>query len=124
MSSRAAAARQPARKAAPKRAAPAPARPRAVAPRARTRPRLRILLIPLAAVLLGGVVWLNVAKLVVTTETTRVVEKARAVEAQNSQLRGKLAQQEGQVQREARQRGFTERPSDANTFLQGARSTP
>jgi hypothetical protein len=89
-----------------------------------SRARLRILLIPLVAVVLGGIVWLNVAKLAVTTETTRVVEKARATEAQISELQGRLAQQEAEVMRRARQRGFTERPSDANTFLQGARTTP
>lgn len=66
--------------------------------------------------------WVNVAKLAVTTETTRVVERARAAEAQISQLQGKLAQQAAAVRTEARKRGFTERPSDANTFLQGARS--
>jgi hypothetical protein len=72
--------------------------------------------------MLGGIVWLNVAKLAVTTETTRVVERARAAEAQISQMQGKMAQQEAAVVNTARKRGFTERPSDANTFLQGARS--
>lgn len=120
MSTRAAAARRPATKSAPRRATP-PARPRAVAPRARTRPRLRILLIPLAALLLGGIVWLNVAKLAVTTETTRVVERARATESQLLRLQGKLAQQEAAVVSLARKRGFAEQSSDATTFLQGAR---
>jgi hypothetical protein len=123
MSTRAATARQPARKAAPKRHA-APPRPRAVAPRARRRTRPRILLIPLAALLLGGIVWLNVAKLAVTTETTRVVERSRAAEAAIAEMRGKLARQEAQVMGTARARGFTEIQSDAATFLQGVRSAP
>lgn len=68
--------------------------------------------------------WLNVAKLAVTTETTRIVERARAVEAESSRLQGRLAQQDGQVQALARKRGMSEVPSDATTFLQGAGTTP
>jgi len=123
MSARAAAARQPAGRPAPKRTAAPRARPRVVAPRARRRVRLGGLLIPLAAILLGGIVWLNVAKLAVTTETTRVVERARAVEAESSRLQGRLAQQDGQVQALARKGGMSEVPSDATTFLQGAGAT-
>jgi len=120
MSARAASARHPVRRAAPKRAAAPPrSRPRVVPPRSRTRAHL-LLLIPLAALLLGGIVWVNVAKLSLTTQTTEVVERARAVEAENSRLEGKRAAQEGQIQNLARKRGMTEVPSDATTFLQGA----
>jgi hypothetical protein len=119
MSARAASARHPVRRAAPKRAAAPPRpRPRVVAPRPRTR--LRILLIPLIAVLLGGIVWVNVAKLSLTTRTTEVVKRSRAVEAENSRLEGKLAAQEGQIQNLARKQGMGEVQSDATTFLQGA----
>lgn len=65
--------------------------------------------------------WINVAKLAVTTETTRVVERARATESQILRLQGRLTQMEAAVVNKARKRGFAERSSDATTFLQGAR---
>ena len=55
---------------------PAAARP----PRARRRARLRMgkWVIPLVALVLAGIVWVNVAKLTVTHRTGEVIEKARA----------------------------------------------
>jgi hypothetical protein len=60
----------------------------APAPRARIRPGL--LLIPFIALLLAGIVWINVSKLAFTAETGRVVERARQVEAQNVRLKAQL----------------------------------
>jgi hypothetical protein len=77
-------------------ARPAPARApqrrpvprRAPARRSRLHPGL--LLIPLIAALLAGIVWINVSKLAFTAETGRVVERARLVEAQNVRLKAQL----------------------------------
>jgi hypothetical protein len=49
-----------------------------------------LLLIPVIAMLLAGIVWINVSKLAFTAETGRVVERARQVEAQNVRLKAQL----------------------------------
>ena len=64
-------------------------RQRAV-PVRRARVRLGLLVIPLVALLLAGIVWINVSKLAFTAETGRVVERARAVEAENVRLKAQL----------------------------------
>lgn len=98
MSTRAATARAaaPATTRRARAAQPAPARapqrrpaPRPVhARRSRLHPGL--LLIPIVAALLAGIVWINVSKLAFTAETGRVVERARQVEAQNVRLKAQL----------------------------------
>jgi len=111
-------------------AAPAPARApaprRAPARRAQPntarapRPRFRIglLAVPVIALLLAGVVWVNVAKLALTTETGRVVDRARSVEAQTVQLKGRLEQQGGAVNARARERlGMVDPPSQSLVIL-------
>ena len=86
------------------RTAPAPARPRprtrpasrptrprpARAGSRRTRVRLGRLAIPLIALVLGGIVWINVAKLTLTHETGQVIEQARSVEAETARLQEPL----------------------------------
>lgn len=72
----------------PTRTAPRRGRSRAPATRARIRPGLVI--IPIIALLLAGIVWINVSKLAFTAESGRVVERSRQVEAQNVRLRAQI----------------------------------
>jgi hypothetical protein len=103
----------------PRRAPSRRAAPRARAARApRARIRLGLLLVPLIALLLGGVVWVNVAKLALTTETGRVVDRARSVEAETVRLKGRLEQQDGAVNARARdQLGMVDPPSQSLVIL-------
>ena len=94
VSTRAAArAAAPAPRPRPPRDAAAPtgaARPRPVrAARRRGRLRLGRLAIPLVALVLGGIVWVNVAKLTLTNETGQVIERARSVEAETARLKSR-----------------------------------
>jgi hypothetical protein len=114
---------------APRAAVPAPARPRPRArprptgPRvagARRRPRARLgrLAIPLIALLLGGIVWVNVAKLTLTHETGRVIEQARSVEAETARLKSRYEQRNATVISRAEKRlGMVSPPSDQVTYL-------
>lgn len=113
------------------RAATAPARPRhdeRRAPRPRPRPRavppprarLRIgpLVIPLIALVLGGIVWVNVAKLSLTNETGKVIERARVVEGQTARLKSDLEQRDAAVRRNAQAKlGMVSPEPDSVTYL-------
>lgn len=103
------------------RPAPAPARPRprpAARRGRRARPRLGRLLIPLIALILGGVVWVNVAKLTLTNETGRVIAESRSVQAENVRLRSRLEQRNANVVDAASRRLAMELPPlDAVTYL-------
>jgi hypothetical protein len=96
------------------RATAAPARrpdraTRPAGPRPRPRPvparrrgiRLGPLIIPLIAIVLGGIVWVNVAKLALTNETGKVIERARVVEGQTARLKSDLEQRDAAVRRNA-----------------------
>ncbi len=72
--------------------------------RGRLPGRGALLLIPLIAVLLAGVVWINVAKLNVTAETGSVLERSRAVQSDNVRLQGQLEQRNSQVIDDAERR--------------------
>jgi len=114
------------------RAAPAPARPRprsrpasrparprpAGAGRRRTRVRLGRLAIPLIALVLGGIVWINVAKLTLTHETGQVIERARSVEAETARLKSRFEQRNATVIARAEKRlGMVSPPSSEVTYL-------
>lgn len=105
----------PARRASPR---PAPRRrPRAVAPR-RARLRLGPLLIPVVALLLGGIVWINVAKLALTNETGKVIERARVVEGQTARLKSDLEQRDAAVRSNAQYKlGMVSPEPDSVTYL-------
>lgn len=95
MSTRATARAHPHAPAPERRSAPRSRPRRAPAPRRASRPRIRVrhlglLVIPIVALLLGGIVWVNVSKLAFTAETGRVVERSRAMEAQNLRLKAQL----------------------------------
>lgn len=134
MSTRGAAARvaRPAARPAP---APRP-KPRLVPPPSRGRfarlqlhgVRLAWVVIPLFAILLGGVVWVNVARLNLTTQTGRTVDMYDQVQADILILRAKLAQKDGQVVDQAAKRlGMVQAPGSGLTYVTvppSARVTP
>lgn len=113
--------------AAPRRreAPPAPSRqrPRAVprsrpAARRRARARATPILIPLIALILGGIVWVNVGKLSLTNQTGRVMAKARSVEAETARLKSQLEQLDARVRVNAQRRlGLVLPPGDSVTYL-------
>jgi hypothetical protein len=101
----------------PRPAAPRP-RPRAVPRRARPALRLGPLVIPLIALVLGGIVWVNVAKLSLTNETGKVIERARVVEGQTARLKSDLEQRDAAVRRNAQVAlGMVSPESDSVTYL-------
>ena len=94
-------------------------RPRAV-PRSRRRSRYRLgpLVIPIIALVLGGIVWVNVAKLALTNETGKVMERSRAVEAQTARLQSQLDQLDARVRENAMKRlGMVMPSGDSVTYL-------
>ncbi len=111
------------------RPAPAPsrARPRtrpsspAAGPR-RARLRLGRVAIPVIALVLGGIVWINVAKLTLTHETGKVIERARSVEAETARLKSRFEQRNATVIARAEKRlGMVSPPSSEVTYLDGTR---
>lgn len=109
------AATAPARPRPEERRAPRP-RPRAVPPRARLR--AGPLVIPLIALVLGGIVWVNVAKLALTNETGKVIERARVVEGQTARLKSDLEQRDAAVRRNAQAKlGMVSPEPDSVTYL-------
>lgn len=96
-------------------------RPRAVAGRrARPRARLRLgrMVIPLIALLLMGVVWVNVAKLNLTTQAGQVVRHAEQVQAQTAELQARLVQRDGSVRaRAAAELGMEDAAPNSRQYL-------
>jgi cell division protein FtsL len=80
------------------RAVPSPRR----APARSARPRPALLLIPLVALLLGGIVWVNVARLNLATQTSAVIEQSREVQFENVRLQAQLDQRNVAVENRAR----------------------
>ena len=123
---------------APRHAPPVRPRPRLVPPPAgRTRRLQRIqlhgvrvawIVIPFVAILLGGVVWVNVARLNLTTQTGRTVEMHDQVQGDVLKLRAKLAQKDGEVVDQAVKRlGMVQAPGTGLTYVSvppEARVTP
>jgi hypothetical protein len=112
-------------------AAPRPApRPRAqprqrtAAARARRRlPRSRIV-IPVIALLLGGIVWVKVSQLTLITRTSHVIEQYQAVKSETLRLNTELARRDGEVIRLARTRlGMVPSPPNGVTYLKLPRTT-
>ncbi len=122
------------------RPAPAPAprpRPRLVPPPSRRNRvqrlqlhgvRLAWVAIPLIAILLGGVVWVNVARLNLTTQTGRTVDMYDQSQSDILKLRAKLAEKDGQVVAQAAKRlGMVQAPGIGLTYVSvppEARVTP
>ena len=111
---------------APARPAPRPARP-AARPRAlpgsrarRAAPSLRArhVVVPLVALLLGGIVWINVARLNLATETSGVVERSRDVQFETARLQAQLDQRNGAVvDRARRDLGMVPSPSEGVSYI-------
>jgi hypothetical protein len=115
-----------------RRARGAPAGP---APRTRSRPaRVRHrrlpksrIVIPLIALVLGGIVFVKVAHLTLITRTSEVIERYQAVKSETLRLDGELARRNGEVIRLARTRlGMVPSPPNGVTYLRVPRtsSTP
>jgi len=84
--------------------------------------RLGRLAIPLIALVLGGIVWINVAKLTLTHETGQVIERARSVEAETARLKSRFEQRNATVIARAEKRlGMVDPPSGSVTYLDAAR---
>jgi hypothetical protein len=74
--------------------------------------------IPLIAIVLGGIVWVNVEKLALTNETGKVMERSRAVEAQTARLQSRLDQLDARVRDNAQKRlGMVLPSGDSVTYL-------
>jgi len=90
--------------------------------------RLAWVLIPLIALLLGGVVFVNVQRLNLTTQTGRTVDMYNQAQADILRLRAVLAQKDGQVVEQAVQRlGMVQAPGSGLTYVsvpKGARIGP
>lgn len=112
---------------APARTRTAPARGTSARPRVRTRPRadnrrLLLVAIPLIALLLAGIVWVNVATLGLTAGTGAVVERARAVEADNNLLQNRLEQRDAAVADRAQDKlGMVPSSGESVTYLDARR---
>jgi hypothetical protein len=80
--------------------------------------RLGPLVIPIIAIVLGGIVWVNVAKLALTNETGKVMERSRGVEAQTARLQSRLDQLDARVRDNAMKRlGMVMPSGDSVTYL-------
>ena len=80
--------------------------------------RLAWVLIPLIALLLGGVVFVNVQRLNLTTQTGRTVDMYNQAQADILRLRAVLAQKDGQVVEQAVQRlGMVQAPGSGLTYV-------
>ena len=78
--------------------------------------------IPVIALVLGGIVWINVAKLTLTHETGKVIERARSVEAETARLKSRFEQRNATVIARAEKRlGMVSPPSSEVTYLDGTR---
>jgi hypothetical protein len=86
--------------------------------RRRSGVRLGPLVIPIIALVLGGIVWVNVAKLALTNETGKVMERSRSVEAQTARLQSQLDQLDARVRDNAQKRLGLQLPSGGSvTYL-------
>lgn len=125
MSARGALATQPARR--PDERPRPRTRPKAV-PAARRRRRVRFRLrlglavIPFVAVLFGGVVWLNAAKLTITKQQGQVARSTILVQQELSNLRSQQAQSDARVIKWAELAGMSQPKSGDWTYLQASRA--
>ena len=86
------------------------------------------MVIPFIAILLGGVVWVNVARLNITTQAGRTVDMYDQVQSDILKLRASLAQKDGEVVDQAAKRlGMVQAPGSGLTYVTvppSARVTP
>lgn len=80
--------------------------------------RIAWVLIPLIALLLGGVVFVNVQRLNLTTQTGRTVDMYNQAQADILRLRAVLAERDGQVVDQAVKRlGMVQAPGSGLTYV-------
>lgn len=80
--------------------------------------RLAWVLIPLIALMLGGVVFVNVQRLNLTTQTGRTVDMYNQAQADILRLRAVLAEKDGQVVDQAVKRlGMVQAPGSGLTYV-------
>ena len=80
--------------------------------------RLAWVLVPLIALLLGGVVFVNVQRLNLTTQTGRTVDMYNQAQADILRLRAVLAEKDGQVVEQAAKRlGMVLAPGSGLTYV-------
>ena len=92
--------------------------------RVRRLPRSRIV-IPLIALLLGGIVFVKVAELTLVTRTSAVIQRYQAVKSETLRLDTELARRNGEVIRLARTRlGMVPSPPNGVTYLKLPATAP
>lgn len=80
--------------------------------------RLAWVLIPVIAMLLGGVVWVNVQRLNLTTQTGRTVDMYNQAQSDILRLRAVLAEKDGQVvDQAARRLGMVQAAGSGLTYV-------
>lgn len=80
--------------------------------------RLAWVLVPLIALLLGGVVFVNVQRLNLTTQTAQTVDRYNQAQGDILRLRAVLAQKDGQVVEQAATRlGMVQAPGSGLTYV-------
>ncbi|MCB0882670.1 MAG: hypothetical protein KDC33_10715 [Thermoleophilia bacterium] len=79
-------------------------------------PRVGGLWIPLVALMLGGIVWLNVTKLQITNRVSQTIDAQQAVQSDNARLRTAISRHDKSVLAEARRR-LDMRPAEDVTFV-------
>lgn len=68
--------------------------------------------------MLGGVVWINVARLNLTTQTGRTVDMYRQTQSDILKLRARLAEKDGEVvDRAATRLGMVQAPGSGLTYV-------
>lgn len=106
------------RRAPQRRPAPGPRRITRRRGRARLRLRLGGAAIPVTAVLLGGIVWLNVTNLQLTNRLNQTQNATQSVNADSARLRAAISRRDNSVLSEAKRRLDMELPAeDAVTFV-------
>jgi hypothetical protein len=74
--------------------------------------------IPMIALMLGGIVWINVARLNLATETSVVIQQSRDAQFETARLQAELDQRNGAVVDRARTRlGMLPSPSEGVKYI-------
>ena len=83
------------------------------------------LVIPLIALILGGIVFVNVATLSLTNKTGQVIERARSVESETARLKATLEAKNASVRLNAQAKlGMIEPPPGTVRYLDPRPVTP
>ncbi len=73
---------------------------------------------PVIALMLGGIVWINVSKLTLTTQTSALVQETRQVEGETVLLNAELGQRDNEVTARAKSElGMVDAPGKDVRYL-------